>query len=474
MSIRHWLSLIAGSIALVIFCLYIASFMYANADAIFPFSFSLDIIQRLPLHDWMFPIPTFIFPDIVISIPIVYFFRDPLTWFNIVSVLQPFFLIFLTSLFIKSEHPKLTLFAPITYIFILLYAIGHLLMGNLLLFFPSLFLMAYHMSAAILALFFYLWTTPQKLQRLNVVFYFIFFLASYSDLFFFLYFFALIVATVLIYRLQIIKYVDWIKTISMMFVCGFLGILLNNFTNHKILRQFGHTDHATAVYPLNSVLLFLGLPILFFVLYGCFAKNHEKRKIVLPLVLGYFLILSGLIFAGMLDITTLRYIIIFFPMVVFITAYLMPKQVFYYLTALPVSTLIIIFALLNGNHQFGMHYPPTSNIMLNCADFKKYSQNATVVANYWQAKILFEASHRAFHLIQTNDKLELAPWMDNAYWRTGKLPSIRVPNDHIIVVMDGLENNTQRKIRRLSSAKSLCNGNVIYLPKKVEMFAWQS
>lgn len=472
------LSCIAASILLLIFCFVFMRHITINADVLLPFSFAKDVLTHVPLNTWYFPAPTFIFPDILVSIPLVFLSGNILIWFYSFALLQIFALNFILYWLLKKIHKNVS-FALVVYVTIFTFLIGYFFLKHVFIpFGTKIFYPVHHMSAAIIALASYLSILPAaKLNRIKFsLLISIFFLASYSDLFFFLYFFAFIAATIFIYAKSIFVYERWFVMLGLLLFVGLAGIGLNFFTNPNFITQFHNSydarpflmnlEHFIIVIKGQGFIVFIIIPLLL-LLYK--VENAKKNLTVCSIALGLLFITFGVATTGMIkDINSLRYLGIYFLSFVYIIVVLLPANIYRLAINKKTSIMIVILSLTSAYWKIPFNTPEiyTSDIktIRQCNTFKQHRTHAIVIASYWPAKVLFEAENRVFSLIQvTPDVKNIYPWIYNTSWGKLNKPFKKNPPEDIIIITKELDSDKLNALLAFPFAQKICNNNAILL-----------
>jgi hypothetical protein len=447
---------------MITFCLLKASHTGFNADDISPYSFAKDVISGISVTGWNFPAPTFIFPDVLASIPIVYLFKTPEIWFYICACIQWWVLI--SVIYAYTKKPIVGLI----YVSIIVYEIGYYLLPvSWLPVATRMFVLVNHMSAAIMALAFYLLVVRAQKKSLSLVIASImlalFFIGAFSDLFLVVYTFALIGAHVCVNIRQVFKCPRWILLVVSLGMAGLGGVFLNYELNPNFTVQLHHSYQpiSFAHYVWMDVLLFLVIPLISIVILSLKKVKTEQNKLLLSLFLGCLFVLVSVVGTGMIaDRAGLRYLDIYFPVYVLVVAILLPAVMYRFSMTLLASVIALLFSV-NFYSSWMQSAPafhqPSIKAVLDCPAFQQNREGALVVATYWPAKILFEKSDRVFFLKQTKDDLKTEyHWIYNPIWMEG------VTHKTLYVTIEASQQAIMQ-IKKLPNAQVICGDSVILI-----------
>lgn len=467
-TMKRWIAIFSSIALMIAFCLMKASHAGFNADDISPYSFAQDLLQGVSVTDWNFPAPTFIFPDILITIPIVYLFKTPERWFYLAACLQWLALVLLIARYRKVNFPG------IVYAGLLINKLGEYYFNLPWQAVASrMFVMVNHMSAALLALACYVWLASNSFKANKnklIILLPLFFLSAFSDLFFMLYFFAFVSASVLMSYRQTVGSFLWLKLIIPLFISGSVGVGLNAYLNPNFFVQIHHSYQTVSIFlrfsNLMTILqstgraLFIGVPMALMIIAAVAPIKEQQKKLIFSLLGGLLLFLLGVALTGMIvDKYALRYLGVYFPVIVFVITLLLPSAYYRYSMNIIVSLIALYFANQFLTKSWPLKtdlYTPKIQTVLSCAAFQQNNKNALVVATYWPAKILFEKSQRVFHLKQTApDLTSVYHWIYNPSWMEG------VTHKKTLYVTLEASEEAIFRVKHLPHAREICEGSVI-------------
>lgn len=473
---------LAASFLLIAYCLYNAARIGLDADAISPFSFARDVLRHVPISTWNFPAPTFIFPDVLVSIPITYFFKTPEKWFYASACLQWFALVFIVLAYARTQFnlKNKIHFAGIVYIGLLANKLGdHLFSAPWMVIATRMYVLVNHMSAALMALAFYLWFSSLASEKKTFSKWgllALFSLGGFSDLFLMLYFFSFIAASILINYKKITSDFAWIRKIVVFFIAGMLGVSLNAYVNPNFWVQLHnsyqttpvsqHLIHLLVLLHGNGIALVIVLPLLLMFFVKKSTLQEVQKKLAYSLLLGLLVFLSGVALTGMIgDRYAFRYFSIYFPVIIFIIAILLPNAYYNLMTHL-VFSIIALYLSFTYIHRFLLikHdiYSLAPQRVLDCPAFLQNRDGALVVSTYWPAKILYEKSNRIFRLEQKdNDLTNIRHWIYNPSWANKEAMRTTNLTNKILYVTSEVSDARIKTLISNPHAQVICDGLVI-------------
>ncbi|OGT42218.1 MAG: hypothetical protein A3F13_02170 [Gammaproteobacteria bacterium RIFCSPHIGHO2_12_FULL_40_19] len=486
MSIKKTISVCMALIFLAAFSFSVLLHVQINADVLYPFSFAKDLITHLSIRHWYYPGPLFIFPDVLLSIAIVAFVKTPVLWAALFSFIQILALIILIAAFSQDKKtlPFSIKFTAGIYLTALIYFVGRVLFHTQWAMIADKSGVAvHHMSGALAALLLFFLTVPttfSKASAKKIIFILCFmFLMSFSDPYFDYYFFMLILPYLFIDRLRLFQLKHWVRTMIGIAIAGISGILLNGMLNPGLWIEF-HTSHTDSTllnivqntqnfrYTMGwaGILLVFVLPLLLLFL----AIKHKKTHLFSLCISMEFISIGCLLldmFKG--DMSFLRYIDIYFPIIIYAAFELTSLRFFKLTQTMSVAIIAILIAFFYAHHNFKhTHvaiFPQEFHAVLACPDLHKTMPNTVFVATYWPAKVLFEATNRTASMIEINPDMTAYPWIYNPAWQNiSKNPS------SLLISTYQLDPTKIAALSALSNAETLCNGQLIHVPFGPKLF----
>lgn len=170
--------------------------------------------------------------------------------------------------------------------------------------------------------------------------------------------------------------------------------MINIWANNNFTSQIDNLYHPTPIsmrithfYTLvggKGVFLFFGIPILFLTIHAIKNTKHLKN-ITCILMLGLVLISTGVIISGFaFDLHGLRYLAIYFPVLVFVLVKSLPTSVFkFFINPLfSVTIILIIFCSFYIKHDQLKKtlFLAAFQRILNCDEFQPESKGTLVFA----------------------------------------------------------------------------------------------
>lgn len=485
----RWLSVLASGFLLIAYCLYGAAQTGLDADAISPFSFARDVLLRVPVATWNFPAPTFIFPDVLVSIPLVYLLRTPEKWFYVSACLQWFALVFILLAYVRTQPMLKTKinFAGIIYASLLINKIGgYFFLLPWVMLSTRMYVLVNHMSAALLALGFYLWlrtaSSQTKLSWQLFGLSILFSLSAFSDLFFMLYFFSFVGANLLIEYKKIMRDSVTIKNVTLLFFAGCMGVVLNAYINPNFWVQLHHsyqtisiserfTHFASILFYKNGSMLFLFLPLILMACVKLSTLASEQKKTCYSLLLGLLFFLFMAAYTGMvIDKYAIRYFGIYFPVFVFVIVQLLPSLYYRIAMHIVVSLIALYFGFLFIHRMLPIRnnlYIPAIQRILDCPAFQHNSEGALVIATYWPAKIVYEQSNRVFRLQQTTFNLITTyHWIYNPSWIEAAVMQSPLSTKKTLYITHEASLERIKVLTSQPNATVICGGAVILIDGK--------
>jgi hypothetical protein len=400
--------------------------------------------------------------------------------------LQPLLLALVIYLSIPRElqRENRISFVSLIYVMLMVNAFGYIFFKSCWIqFAPKLFILVNHMSAAIMALGFYAWIGLLDIDKKKwfvwVLAITIFFLAALSDLFFMLYFFAFVTAYTLINLKKCIYQPRWIRNRIVFLMAGIAGVMVNAIINPNFMLQLHHSYQTIPLMQriINFIFiigwqglwLFVLVPIMLIAACWFRFKSTVNRQLLWPLLLGLLFVTLGVALTGMVaDLYSLRYMVIYFPILVFVFAMLLPRWFYQLANKLVVSLCVILMAiviLVKASHDDRSMYNNIHGDMqtiLDCPAFLEIRTGALVVSTYWPAKILFEKSNRSFRLQQTTDDLQTPhDWIVNTSWSIPQFMQTNVISNRILYVTIDASSARLKQLQALPGARLICDGSVL-------------
>lgn len=483
--------LCASLIFLAVLSFAITLHVQINADALFPFSFAKDLLTHVSIRHWYYPGPLFIIPDVLISVLIMAWVKSPIIWGGIFSFIQMLALILLIVAFSKDKKtlPFPVKFTSCIYITAIVYFIGRVLFhATWAMIADKVGVPVHHISGALAALLLFFLTVPEDFSKASfkrIIFVLCFmFVMSFSDPYFDYYFFMLMVPSVFIFRLRLLTFKRWIWTMIGMAIAGISGILLNAVLNPGLWIEF----HASHIHPSHThsiphnllenmssfyhtmgwtgIFVVFVLPLLLFF----WAKKNNKKHL-LSLFVSMELISIGCLLLGMFngDMSFLRYIDIYFPIIIYAVFELISVRFFKLTQTLLLSIIAMLIAFFYAYHNFKQVkvaiFPEEFHAVLSCPDLQKKIPNTVLVATYWPAKVLFEFTNRTASLIEINPDMSAYLWIYNPAWQhIAKNPKAALISTY------QLAPSKISAISTLPNAQTLCHGQLIYVPFEPKLF----
>ena len=399
----------------------IASFTGFNSDALYAYSQARDLYQFHSLSGWTFSAIPFFVPDVLVALPIAAVIHDPLMFYAVTSTLQIGLFAALVALHVARTST--TSFAD-TFLAAALAASALGLVGSALLGEPFYFMIlpffvfVHHGFAALAAVALYLYCRDNNFERLRKRWLLStcgLALLAFSDFFFAVYFGLMVLATAT--RKGLAQFAAFAVPLGF----GALLVLVISYQlNPSVIEQLANsttpTDHSQIAVLFHSISLLLvpGLGLAWL----NFSKHPSAPGLgMLYAALGLIALFIGT--AGLIKSNdTYRYLTVIYAASIVIFAHLLlswPDRRKAMLSALCLigATSTAIYA------NFGYPTPARSRYQAETRCIREAARpGATIVAEYWPAKVIFESLRRTHNLVQVDAHLSERPWINNSKWRT--------------------------------------------------------
>jgi hypothetical protein len=281
-----------------------------------------------------------------------------------------------------------------------------------------------------------------------------------SDFYFAFYFGVLILAS--------INKNNWRKILLIGAIFCLLSIsifMFSWFLNPSLKNQVLHSLFPPEFNKIQSLLALLGimtLPTLsyFYLIYKG-EYSEESRPLYLALVLGGFLLWIG---GQLKNENCFRYFAFVLPISIILLSQALlgiPTKVRYFLI-LVCSVLAISLAYTNLI-SLGHIRTPIYKDEISCLNNQEI-KHSTIVAEYWAAKPIFEATNRQYNLWQTNRDLGRFSWINNKSWER-----LYEDNGITYLIKSGLNTASLNNIDPNLQADLICNGTILAIKSSPQL-----
>lgn len=490
-NIKNNISVIVALVFIFAFSTMMLLRIGMDSDMLYPFSFAKDILTGISIKHWYVPGPTFI-PDILISIPLVYFFNNPVTWGIVFSYLQFLAVILLCCCFSETKKTLSfsTRFVYSTYIFITALILMRVIFGptwgGLI---GNLFIPVFHTSTVIMALLFFFWTKPSDFHNATYSKIFLLSLFSliggFSDAFYGYFLFFLMLPYVFTYRMALLKFKRWWIAMITSGCATLVGVLICIHTNPGFQGEFAAHQSLSTINFLSNTTAYVSIAkwqgtflTVFFPLVLLLIIRPKKTSNLTSLLITSSLIVVSEIILGLQkqpnDAITLRYATICAVILLYTYIEIAPsklaeltKSIYFSLLATAVSIFLIHRSLHDPKKLQSTTYRYYTLSMLPCPEAQKLIPNSVIIATIIPAKDIFELTNRTASLIAINSNLsEIKPrnFIYNAAWKD----IVKNPKGAIISTFH-INTDLASKIKALPHAQTLCNGYLVYAPMSPEL-----
>jgi hypothetical protein len=469
--LARWDRLLLSIVLLIVLSTSIASVRTYNSDDLYSYSLAEDIIQFFSLSGWTFSASPFLIPDAILSLPFAAITNNLLAFYLLVSPVQIIaFVLFFSFYLSRKEGIDLqTAMIAISSAAFIVAIVGPLLFRS-----PYFFLVepafkfAHHGAGAFAAVIMFLYHKYHRC-RFPRFDHFLpvsaFCLLALSDLFFAVYFGALLLADC--------RQGRWRDVVPSLFMYGCLSALafILSYELNSSLRIQMHSSVAgekqslmltivetcIVLSPLTAVALWLH------------RQADHLDDVWIDLYIGTVLVALFVVGAGLVvDKYSFRYLAIVYPVT---TAYFAiallqaPVKSLNQLAILAAVSAIALVVYLNVFKRDFTRIPYRDEIeCLQEAQIEPDNvAHGTIVATYWPAKAIFETTKRQYNLVQVDGTLHPYNWIDNSRWRY-----LYPESQSVFVVTEGLYAGVIDLILRNSDARLLCSGKIILLRTRWE------
>ncbi|MFT4246696.1 MAG: hypothetical protein QM581_01495 [Pseudomonas sp.] len=442
-----------GIVCLIVASTGMAAVTLYSSDSLYAYSMALDVIQFHTLSGWTYSAVPFFFPDVLLALPLAGLLRDP-WYFHLAS--SPV----LVLLFVAGVSRYLAPAWRVRYADAFVAAaaaVTGLVVAGLVLPAPfegivtPAFVFVYHASVAFVAVALYLLTRADMfgvLRRHWILSLLAVVLLTLSDLYFAVYFGALILVSFEPRR--------WRPFLALAIPYGVVVIavlVLSLGINDSLLEQAtGSLAVAGEPYPaLRHGLVLLWVPGL---AVAGLAWRRRLSSVSLRLYAGMVLAMLLIIAAGLIrDVYGFRYLVLVYAVSIVLYAELLICAPVWSRNAL----LLAATLFLAGRGLAGADDPGIDAYQAEIACIAdSVPTGATIVAEYWPAKMVFETLHRRYNLLQVTETLRPRGWISNRRWRR-----LHPDNGISLVVAARLEPDTWHRLQALPDARALCGGLVL-------------
>jgi hypothetical protein len=462
-SLQKW---IASALLVVGLSLCVALADGYNSDALTSYSPARDLLQLHSLGGWVFSAAPSFVPDVLVALPFAVITDNPALFYLLTAPVQLAIILLGLSIWLHRTRRlaitdaffdlsiSATFFAFVCSA--VLFPVGYFVI-------QPLFIFAAHGFAAICAVLFFCFLFADDFSLLRkhpLLSLSAFILLSISDLFFAFYLGTILCALLLF---------SWSKRLfGYVIVCGLLSVsmlVLVYFLNPSLSRYVVDSSHGLSGFsPLGVA---LRIVCLMTIPTACLLVLHGQQRLTRDLLVLYvsLLLVCVLIgFAGLLkEKYSFRYLSISFPIsIIFISEVLSgwrnsQKLKLFALAACWLIAGLIDETLIRKNSTLAVYAEEIA-----CIRSVKGSAGSSIVADYWPAKIVFEATKRNYNLLQVDARLRERVWVSNKRWRYIHQEEA---GSQTFILMDLLEAQSIDRIRALSYAHPFCDDKIILVDK---------
>jgi hypothetical protein len=437
-----------------------------NSDALTSYSPARDLLQLHSLRGWVFSAAPSFVPDVLIALPFTVITDNPASFYLLTSPVQLAILLLALSIWLHRTQRlaiaeaffdlsiSATLFAFVCSA--VLFPVGYFVI-------QPLFIFAAHGFAAIFAVLFFcfLFADDFSLLRKHPLWSLsAFILLSISDLFFAFYLGTILFALLLFSRSK--------RLFGYVIACGLLSVsifALAYFLNPSLSRYIIDSSHGPSGFsPLGVALRIICLMTMPTACLLVLRKQQRLTRDLLVLYVSLLLVCVLIGFAGLLkEKYSFRYLSISFPIsIVFISEVLSgwrnsQKLKLFALAACWLIAGLIEETLIRKNSTLATYAEEIA-----CIQSVKGPAGSSIVADYWPAKIVFEATKRNYNLLQVDARLRERVWVSNKRWRYIHREEA---DSQTFVLTDFLEAQSIDRIKALSYAHPFCDDKIILVDK---------
>ena len=437
-----------------------------SSDALYSYSQAKDLVQLRSLDGWVFSAVPFFAPDVLVALPFAAMTDQPTFFYLLTAPIQVAILVLaLSSSLLRTRR----LAIPDTILDLSISAALAALICSIL-FFPTgyfaiqpLFIFSAHGFAAICAtavFWIYGGDDFAALRARPLASMSAFTILTVSDFYFALYFGAILFTSLLFSRTK--------TQLASVVVCGMLsaGIFaisyyVNPSLGEHILESSRYPSEFGILGIAARALCLMTIPT------ACVLILHQQGRLTRDLLVLYvsLLLIGAMICLGgvLKDKYSFRYLSISYPVsIIFI---------FEVLTGAPDRHKFKLLAAVVGGIGGGLLYEilfrkSTALAIFEeeiaCIQSTKSPAGSSIVAEYWPAKVVFEATKRNYNLLQVDAGLNERDWINNRRWRYLHQENA---DSKTFVLTHLIARQALDKIRALSYAHSFCNDKIIVVDK---------
>jgi hypothetical protein len=460
-SLQKW---IASALLLVGLSLCVALADGYNSDALTAYSPARDLLQFHSLGGWVFSAAPSFVPDVLIALPFAVITDNPALFYLLTAPVQLAILLLALSIWLHRTRGlaladaffdlsiSATLFAFVCSA--VLFPAGYFAI-------QPLFIFAAHGFAAICAVLFFCFLFADDFSLLRkhpLLSLSSFILLSISDLFFAFYLGTILFSLLLFSRSK--------RLLGYVIACGLLSVsifVLAYFLNPSLNRYVVDSSHGPSGFsPLGVALRIVCLMTMPTACLLVLRKRQRLTRDLLVLYVSLLLVCVLIGAAGLLkEKYSFRYLSISFPVsIIFISEVLSGWSHKLKLVALAACWLIaglIDETLIRKSSTLAAYAEEIA-----CIQSLKVSAGSSIVADYWPAKIVFEATKRNYNLLQVDARLRERVWVSNKRWRSIHPEQAE---SQTFVLTDLLEAQSIDRIKALRYAYPFCDDKVIRVDK---------
>ena len=451
--------IILSSISIILLPIAIMSSSDFSADSLYTFSQAKDILQLETLLGWNYSAIPYTFPDVMFSIPFAVLFNNPYYFYLATAPLQIYLFLLLYSYYASRYRPNIgfsnsfvtSTIAAITIGIVAVFSAGESYFKVI----NTFFQLGYHGFAALLAVILFLFARIDNFEKLinNFIFYFIILIVLIASDFYFAFYFGVLL-------LASINKSNWKKIIAIGIAFSFLSICIFMLSWHlnpslkiQVLSSIAPPEF-NKKHSFIAILRIITIPTLSYIyLIYKNKSNEEQKQLYLALLLGAFLLwISG----QLKDEHSFRYIAFAFPISIILLS-----QVCLALTAKArffIASFFSIFAIslaLTNLVVLGHIRNPVYEHEIFCLN-QQETKHSSIIAEYWAAKPIFEATNRQYNLLQISQDLSKFSWINNRAW--GELYK---DNGITYLIMAGVDSSALNNITTKLQTELICDGSIL-------------
>lgn len=430
-----------------------------SADSLYSFSQARDILQFGTLNGWNYSAIPFTFPDVIFSIPFALLINNPYYFYLATAPLQIGLFLILYSYYIFKYHPRQgfsNTFVASTIAAVIIGITSIFFMGEAYFKVINTFLqLVYHGFAALFAVALFLFARIGNFDNLikNFAFYSIIFIALISSDFYFAFYFGVLIAAS-------INKSNWKKILCIGICFSLLSLIIFIISwnlNPSLAIQARSSLAPQDFNKTQSLIAILGiiaLPTASYIYLICKGKcNDELKPLYIALILSAFLLWVG---GQLKNEHYFRYYAIAFPISIILLSQvcLATKAKARFFTIISCSMFAISLAYTNLI-ILGHIRNPVYEHEIFCLS-KQEIKHSTIIAEYWAAKPIFEATNRQYNLWQVNRDLEKFPWINNKAWER-----LYEENRITYIITAGINATALEKIGPNLQTNFICDGSIL-------------